>query len=180
LDIIVRSFAMGQGMLRILFEQCKYFSSPVRFQDKSLVTVTQIDYLTACYGVHCLNGIVTTANAAYAAAELEHQLKSSGSSLLITCAPLLKVAEEAAKAAGLSRKNILLLDIPGAEKNESAGTITTVEQLIREGERLPALGPLTWADGQGKRQPAFLCYSSGTSGLPVSLLRTSVIVGTSI
>ena len=174
----MRSFAMGR--VCCIFSLNSVSISLLLFEDKSLVTVTQIDYLTACYGVHRLNGIVTTANAAYAAAELEHQLKSSGSSLLITCAPLLKVAEEAAKAAGLSRKNILLLDIPGAEKNGSAGTITTVEQLIREGECLPALGPLTWADGQGKRQPAFLCYSSGTSGLPVSLLRTSVIVGTSI
>jgi acyl-CoA synthetase (AMP-forming)/AMP-acid ligase II len=43
----------------------------------------------------------------------------------------------------------------------------TVGQLIIEGARLQKLEPLNWEKGQGKRQTAFLCYSSGTSGLPV-------------
>lgn len=43
----------------------------------------------------------------------------------------------------------------------------TVDQLIAEGKGLPELEPLRWDKGQGARQTAFLCYSSGTSGLPV-------------
>ena len=44
----------------------------------------------------------------------------------------------------------------------------TVDQLIQEGNNLPQLEELRWEKGQGAKQTAFLCYSSGTSGLPVS------------
>lgn len=46
----------------------------------------------------------------------------------------------------------------------------TVDDLIEEGKSLPALEPLKWVKGQGARQVAFLCYSSGTSGMPVSII----------
>ena len=42
-----------------------------------------------------------------------------------------------------------------------------VGELITEGQKLSKLEPLRWSKGQGSRQTAFLCYSSGTSGLPV-------------
>lgn len=45
----------------------------------------------------------------------------------------------------------------------------TVGQLIEAGGKLPELEPLKWAKGQGARQTAYLCYSSGTSGLPVRI-----------
>lgn len=44
----------------------------------------------------------------------------------------------------------------------------TVGQLIEDGENLPKLEQLKWQKGQGAKQTAYLCYSSGTSGLPVS------------
>ena len=44
----------------------------------------------------------------------------------------------------------------------------TVSELIADGRKLPKLEALKWPKGQGARQTAYLCYSSGTSGLPVS------------
>lgn len=44
----------------------------------------------------------------------------------------------------------------------------TIEDLIDDGTKLPELPPLNWTQGQGARQAAYLLYSSGTSGLPVS------------
>jgi acyl-CoA synthetase (AMP-forming)/AMP-acid ligase II len=44
----------------------------------------------------------------------------------------------------------------------------TVGQLIADGAKLPKLEKQKWEKGQGARQTAYLCYSSGTSGLPVS------------
>jgi acyl-CoA synthetase (AMP-forming)/AMP-acid ligase II len=123
--------------------------------------------MTAAYGVHRLSGIVTTANAMYSAQELEHQLRSSGSQALITCFPLLETALQAAKAVGLPNNRIFIQELPGF-KNDRSATLTTVEDLVSEGSRLPELEPLKWSNGQGARQSAFLCYSSGTSGLPVS------------
>lgn len=43
----------------------------------------------------------------------------------------------------------------------------TVGQLIEAGGKLPQLEKQKWEKGQGARQTAYLCYSSGTSGLPV-------------
>ena len=93
-------------------------------------------------------------------------MRSSGSKALFTCVPLLDVALTAAKAVGIPDDAIFLLPVPGAEKHKSP--YTTVDDLVAEGEKLPAVEPLKWIKGQAARQAAYLCYSSGTSGLPVS------------
>jgi acyl-coenzyme A synthetase/AMP-(fatty) acid ligase len=43
----------------------------------------------------------------------------------------------------------------------------TVDQLIEEGAHLAELEKLRWKKGQAAKQCAYLCFSSGTSGLPV-------------
>jgi len=118
------------------------------------------------FAVHRLSGIVTPANAMYSAAELEHQLRSSGSKALFTCTPLLETALKAAKANNIPEDKVFLLDLPGHPRDSR---FRTIDDLIAEGRSLPELEPLRWTKGQGARQVAYLCYSSGTSGLPVSL-----------
>lgn len=81
--------------------------------------------------------------------------------------PLLETALKAAKAAGIPSDRIYLLPMPGFTTKES---LPTIDDLINEGKALPELEPLQWAKGQGARQVAYLCYSSGTSGLPVRAL----------
>lgn len=130
--------------------------------------MAQIDYMTIAYGVHRLSGIVTPANAAYSAEELQHQLVSSGARGLVTCMPLLETALRAAKGAGISEEHVFIVDLPGLEGKHDR-KFATVEELIAEGSRLTELEALKWVRGQGARQPAFLSYSSGTSGLPVRL-----------
>lgn len=120
--------------------------------------------------IHRLSGISSPANAAYSSTELEHQLRSSGSTALFTCQPLLPPALEAASKCNIPRSRIFLLEIP---KELTGGQdppkeFKTVNQLIEDGAHLPELEKLQWEKGQGARQTAFLCYSSGTSGLPVS------------
>lgn len=117
------------------------------------------------YGVHRLSGIITPANAEYSAEELQHQLVSSGAKGLVTCVPLLETALRAAKGAGIPEENVFVLDLPGLE--DKRGVFTGVEELIEQGRNLAELEGLRWTAGQGARQPAFLSYSSGTSGLPV-------------
>lgn len=127
----------------------------------------QIDYMTVAYSIHRLNGIVTPANAAYSAQELAHQLKSSGARALFVGGPQLQIGLEAAQAAGLPRDRIWLMGSPGFER---ADGFVCIEDLITEGAKLPELAALQWAHGQGARQAAFLCYSSGTSGLPKAVM----------
>lgn len=46
--------------------------------------LSKIEYMPLLYGVHRLSGVVTTANAAYSASELEYQLKTSKAKALVT------------------------------------------------------------------------------------------------
>jgi hypothetical protein len=60
--------------------------------------------------------------------------------------------------------------MPAALTGNTKVPFKTVGELIEEGKKLAPLPPLNWSKGQGGTQTAFLCYSSGTSGLPVSIL----------
>ncbi|KAK4145727.1 uncharacterized protein C8A04DRAFT_26472 [Dichotomopilus funicola] len=126
-----------------------------------------VDYLSVLHAVHRLSGIATPANVAYSAEELEHQLRSSGAKALFTCVPVLETALKAAKAVGLPEDKIFLMDLPGASQK---APFRNIEDLIAMGRSTPALEPLKWTTGQGARQVAFLCYSSGTSGLPKAVM----------
>ncbi|KAL8835737.1 MAG: hypothetical protein Q9176_006746 [Flavoplaca citrina] len=135
-----------------------------------IFSVNTIDTLTLSWAIHRLSGVSSPANAVYSASELEYQLRSSGSKALFTCLPLLPIALEAASKCNISRSKVFLLQVPKdlVGKQASPKDIKTVDHLIDEGASLPDLEDLRWEKGQGARQTAFLCYSSGTSGLPVS------------
>ena len=135
----------------------------------------------ATYAVHRLSGIVTPANAMYSAAELEHQLRSSGAGVLITCAALLDTALQAARGAGIPEDRVFLMEVAELEVDAKANktndkakavasSFKTLDDLVAEGRALPALERLAWTRGQGARQTAYLCYSSGTSGLPKAVM----------
>lgn len=137
-----------------------------------IFSVNTIDTLTLSWAVHSLSGIVSPANAAYSRAELEHQLKSSGSKALFTCLPLLPLAVEAAANSGIPKNRIYLLALPkeATGGQSSPPEFKTVDQLIQDGRKLPLLERFQWQKGDGARKTAFLCYSSGTSGLPKGVM----------
>lgn len=131
--------------------------------------VMQIDTLTLAWATHRIGGIQTPANAAYTVQELEHQLRDSGAKCLFTCLPLLDLALQAAKTVGIPDSRIYLLDVPESLAGKKRDGYKTLDQLIGEGQKLARLEELKWSKGEGARRTAFLCYSSGTSGLPVGL-----------
>jgi long-subunit acyl-CoA synthetase (AMP-forming) len=124
--------------------------------------------MTLNWAIHRLNGVSSPANAAYNADELRHQLTNSGSRVLFTVMPLLQTALDAAAKSNIPRKHVYICEMPNDPPLPKE--FKTLSQLIKEGESLPELEPIKWEKGQGERQTAFLCYSSGTSGLPVSFL----------
>lgn len=60
-----------------------------------------------------------------------------------------------------------MLEIPEIISGPVPLGFKTVSQFIERGKSLPKLEDLKWPPGEGERRVAFLCYSSGTSGLPV-------------
>lgn len=122
--------------------------------------------MTVSWAIHRLNGVSTPANAAYSVDELHHQIVTSGASVLFTVDSLLSTALSAAKKANLPSSRIFILQTSGAASIDGRGFVK-FEDLILEGQDLEPLEPVQWSAGQGARQCAFLCYSSGTSGLPV-------------
>ncbi|KAF2440168.1 acetyl-CoA synthetase-like protein [Karstenula rhodostoma CBS 690.94] len=145
-------------------------------------SLNTIDTAPLAWATHRLGGIQTPANAAYSADELEYQLKNSRAQCLFTCVPLLGTAKIAAKKCGIPDNRIYILEVPKelTGGKEAPAGMKTVDDFIREGAKLDRLEPLNLAPGEGAKRTAFLCYSSGTSGLPkgVMISHRNVIANT--
>ena len=128
--------------------------------------------MTLNWAIHRLNGISSPANAAYNADELAYQIENAGCSAIFACLPLLETSLKAAKKAGIPKEKVYICELPDITTGGAklpAGHKTLCD-LINAGKNLPELEPIKWEKGQGAKQTAFLCYSSGTSGLPACIL----------
>lgn len=81
---------------------------------------------------------------------------------------LLPVALKAATECKLDRENVIICEVPG--ERQSVEGFRTVSELMERGRTLPDLDALRWTKAQGRRQTAFLCFSSGTSGTPKAVM----------
>ena len=116
------------------------------------------------------NGVSSPVNALSSVQELQSQLIRSKAKALFTCEPLLDTALQAAKTASIPKEKIYICDLYGqlGEPKEYQKSHKTLSRLVAEGSSLPDLEPQRWQKGQAMSQIAFLVYSSGTTGTPVS------------
>ena len=130
----------------------------------------QIDYVAAAWSITRLGGVAAPLNAECTVPEVVSHLKMSGSSCMFTCATHLETAREAADLSDIPEDRIFLLEVPQQQtvgKDVPVG-FKAFDELVDIGRRSGAgLEKLRFEKGQGARQTAFLCSSSGTSGLPV-------------
>ena len=124
-----------------------------------------IHYQTVCLGGQCAGLVVSPANAAYTSGELSHQLIDSGSQAIF-CAPSLLPVVLAATAHwnDEERKQKIVLACRRTE-SDVKGYKTLDDYIGNE-----VLEPHTYRDPQDEL--AYLCYSSGTTGLAKGVMTT--------
>ena len=115
------------------------------------------EYALAFHGAAAAGGCATTVNPLYTADELAHQLEHSGARFVLTVAPFLDVAREAAERTGVEEVFVVGDDGEGA---------TSLNELLGD----PAEAPSPRIDPEF--DVAVLPYSSGTTGLPKGVMLT--------
>jgi acyl-CoA synthetase (AMP-forming)/AMP-acid ligase II len=115
------------------------------------------EYAVAFHGVVRAGGTVTTANPLSTARELGQQLTDSGATYLLTVAPLLPTATEAARQTSV--REIFVF-------GPAADGATPVASLMQSNEEPPDLTI------DPENDLAALPYSSGTTGLPKGVMLT--------
>ncbi len=113
------------------------------------------EYAVVYHGVARSGGKATTANPLYTARELEHQLRDSGASILVTVGAFLEVAKEAAAGAG----GVEIFVVGDADEGQP------ISELMGD----PAGASVAI---EAATQIAALPYSSGTTGLPKGVMLT--------
>ncbi|OBZ76144.1 4-coumarate--CoA ligase-like 7 [Grifola frondosa] len=85
-----------------------------------------VDYPVAIWATHRLGAIVTGANPAYTAEELEHQLVTTNTRVMIVHPTNLSIALEAARSAGIPPDRLVLFDpVQGADLRRTPAHGTT-------------------------------------------------------
>lgn len=113
------------------------------------------EYCVVFHGVAWSGGTITTINPTYTAPEVRHQLNDSGAEMLITVAPFLDIAREAAE--GTKVAEIVVIG--------EAGDATPFSDLM--GSPLEQQAPV-----EPEQDVVVLPYSSGTTGLPKGVMLT--------
>ncbi|KAF5548878.1 phenylacetyl ligase [Fusarium mexicanum] len=100
----------------------------------------------------------------YTVDEFYYSLKTSKAKIIFTTADDFDIASSAAKKAGIAVKNIILLE--GSRQG-----VTSIQEILESSKDLVEVSAFQVADRKTNRDIcAFLCFSSGTTGLPKAVM----------
>jgi acyl-coenzyme A synthetase/AMP-(fatty) acid ligase len=123
-------------------------------------------------------GIYSAASPASTPADLARQIKDGPGKVLVCSEDLLSLGEAAAKAAGLPRRNLLILKSYPSIELYSADGSTKCD--FKQGHEWPRITTLT----ELENRTICILYSSGTTGLPKgtmlasdALIRSGLLMG---
>lgn len=124
----------------------------------AIFSANSIEYPLVVFGTFFAGGINTLVNPVYRETEVAHQLRDSNAKVVFTTSELLKTAMAACHLTGIPRTQIIVADLDNNASDSKQ--FTTLSAILSS----PRVDATTSCD----RQPndlAFLCYSSGTTGL---------------
>ncbi|KAI1859320.1 uncharacterized protein JN550_012129 [Neoarthrinium moseri] len=132
----------------------------------------KVDYLV-CWAVHPLRGTCLLLYGTPSPEENAKHLQRSDCRTLIVSPALLQSGHAAAAAASTSKAEIRLYltervatDGAQANGNDNTGTgFKTIDELVSFGETLGPLPALNWSPEEAQSSIAYLCATSGTSGV---------------
>ncbi|KAI9249131.1 hypothetical protein BDA99DRAFT_608756 [Phascolomyces articulosus] len=121
----------------------------------------QYDHIVVYLSLLGANVTVTPGNPTYTEAEFTHQISNSGAKALVTVPALLPVLTKVCAKVGIPKERIFLYGEKDVDGYKSVYTLVSDRQI---------LPPLTGINS--KEDVAFICYSSGTTGLAKGVMLT--------
>ncbi|KAI9497097.1 hypothetical protein BDB00DRAFT_806759 [Zychaea mexicana] len=121
----------------------------------------QYDHIVVYLSLLGANVTVTPGNPAYTEAEFHHQISNSGAKALVTVPELLPVLTKVCAKVGIPKDRIFLYGEKEVDGYKS------VYSLLGERQILPPFKGIN-----SKEDVAFICYSSGTTGLAKGVMLT--------
>ncbi|KAJ1928767.1 hypothetical protein IWQ60_001767 [Tieghemiomyces parasiticus] len=141
----------------------------------AVLSPNDIYYGVASFSVLAAGGVVSPINPGYTQREIVYQLQASGARFIVSDGELLPIATDAAREAGISVKHVYRLQPATAPSPQSSSVAHQNLFDLCQGApaaRTAATAPIRHSGDESHHAPAYLCFSSGTTGKSKGVVTT--------